>query len=381
MTEPDVTANDRVTPRRLLELFVVAMGVIGICLVAGLFTASEFYRRSIAMGGDPQAIEVVVLFQLVSGLIWAVATPLIVAMAERLPLRKPVVLRNALLLAVLLPVIAVVRAAIGAAILNLGEGHHVSLDLIRFSVSIRTHRNIAIEVMIVVITNLVMAHREATTRARRELAAKTLLARAELDGLRAQMQPHFVFLTLRTISDMVPVDPAAADDMIVGLADLLRRSLALGNDPLPLSDELDFVDRSLALYQVCFGGRLSVRYDADESVLGARVPPLLIQQLVEVAVMNAIAPAAGGEIEIRCRRAGELLRIEVLDHGTVDGRADEELLAPVRARLEKLFGTGHAVAQIADEGRVVTAVTIPLLGTDRPVGTALREQAIAGDTA
>jgi hypothetical protein len=375
MTERQVAANARVTPRRLLELFGTAMALIGICLLAGLFTASEFYRRSIAMGATPAAIDVLVLFQVVSGLIWAVATPLIIAIAERLPLRKPFVIRNALLLAVIIPVIAVVRAVIGAAILNLGEGHHVSLDLIRFSVSIRTHRNIAIEVMIVVITNLVLAQREASTRARRDLAAKTLLARAELDGLRAQMQPHFLFLTLRTISDMVPVDAGAADDMIVGLADLLRRSLALGNDPVPLSDELDFVDRSLALYQVCFGGRLSVRYDADESVLGARVPPLLIQQLVEVAVMNGIAPTGGGEIEIRCRRAGELLRIEVLDRGTVNGRADEELLAPVRARLEKLFGAGHNVVQISEDDRVVTAVTIPLLGAERPAGIAF--QAVA----
>jgi len=355
----DPAAPEPITRQRLLRLFGVAMALIAIWLVAGLFTASEFYRRTLAMGWIPEEVTVVVLFQMASSLIWAAVTPFIIALAERLPLRKPFLLRNALVIVGLLPAMAIARAAVGSVLLNLGEGHRVSMDMLRFSISIRTHRNIAIIAMIVVITNLVLAQREASARARRELAAQTLLARAELDGLRAQMQPHFLFLMLRTIAEMVPANAAAADDMIVGMAELLRRGLALGNDPVSLSDELDFVDRSLALYQVCFGGRLSVRYDAGENVLAARVPPLLVQQLVENAVTNGIAPEGGGEIEIRCRQDGGRLRIEVIDRAAAGIREDELALAPVRARLEKLFGDAYPMTVTRENDRVVTAVSIP----------------------
>lgn len=208
------------------------------------------------------------------------------------------------------------------------------------------------------ITNLVMARREAAERARRELAAQTLLARAELDGLRAQMQPHFLFLTLQTIAEVVHRDPATADDMIVGLSDLLRRSLTLGNDPVPLFDELDFVDRTLALYAICFDGRLTIRFDAGEDVLPARVPPLLVQQLVENAVVQGIAPAGGGAIEVRCWRDGDRLRLEVRDGGARAPRGEEGLM-PVRVRLEKLFGSAELTVR-HDANGSVAAVAVPL---------------------
>jgi hypothetical protein len=349
-----------ITPRRLLELTGIALAIIMIWLVIGLFTASEFYRRMIALQGQTEGILSVLVVQTVTALIWATLTPFLVAIAERLPLRKPVLLRNALLILAMLPAIAVFRAIVGSMALNLGEHHPVSLSMMRLSISIRTHRNIAIGAMIFVVTNLVMAQREAASRARRELAAQTLLAHAELDDLRAQMQPHFLFLTLQTIAEVVHVSPAAADDMIVGLADLLRGSLALGNEPVPLADELEFVDRSLALYQVCFRGKLAVRFDADDDVLAARVPPLLVQQLVQNAVVNGIAPAGAGEIDIRGWRDEAQLRIAVSDSGAALARDDAHGLAPVRTRLEKLFGNAQSLIVERRADRCVTTVAMPL---------------------
>lgn len=349
------------TARRLLELFGIAIAFIAIWIVVGLFTASEFYRRTITWKGQNEALREVVLFQMMVSLLWAAVTPLVVAIAERLPLRKPFLGRNTLLILLLLPTIGVSRAILGGSVLDLVEDGRISMEMLTLSVSVRTHRYTAMAAMIVVVTNLVMAQREAAARARRELAAQTLLARAQLDDLRAQMQPHFLFKTLETIGEVVHVDPAAADDMIVGLADLLRRSLALGNDPVSLSDELDFVDRNLALYQICFGGQLAVRFDAYEDVLAARVPPLLVQQLVENAVVNGIAPAGGGEIEIRGWRDGEQLRLEVRDRGSAASRDDEHGLAPVRARLEKLFGNAQSLTLRREAGDFVAAVSMPLV--------------------
>ena len=349
------------TTRRFLELVGISFALIVIWIVVGLFTASEFYRRSITWGGQTEALKEIVLFQIVSGLVWATVTPIIIAIAERLPLRTPFLLRNTGLIILLLPTIGFSRAVLGSALLDLIEDGRITIEMLQLSISIRTHRYTAMAAMIVVVTNLVLAQREAAARARRELAAQTLLARAQLDDLRAQMQPHFLFKTLQTIGEVVHHDPAAADDMIVGLADLLRRSLALGNDPVALSDELDFVDRNLALYQICFGGQLAVRFDAYEDVLAARVPPLLVQQLVENAVVNGIAPVGGGEIEIRGWRDGEQLRLEVRDGGTDVARDDEHGLAPVRARLEKLFGNAHTLTVRREARGVIAAVSLPLM--------------------
>jgi two-component system LytT family sensor kinase len=358
-----MSSTQTLTPRRLLELFGIVVALIVIWIVVGLYAASEFYRRSVALKGQTETLREVVLFQMVSGLQWAVITPIIVAIAERLPLRRPVLIRNTVLILVLLPVIGVSRAILGASVLDLVEDGRISREMVELSISIRTHRYTAMTAMIVVVTNLVIAQREAAMRARRELHAQTRLARAQLDDLRAQMQPHFLFKTLHTIREVVHLDPAAADDMVVGLADLLRRSLALGNDPVSLSDELDFVDRNLALYQICFGGRLSVRYDAYEDVLAARVPPLLVQQLVENAVVNGIAPTGGGEIEIRGWRDANQLRIEVrdrcLDTDSAAVRDDEQGLALVRARLEKLFGNAQSLTVRREPEGFIAAVSMP----------------------
>jgi hypothetical protein len=213
------------TARRLLRLFGIAMALIGIWAVAGLFTASEFQRRTIALGGAAEELGNVLRFQMVSSLNWAAATAVIIFIAERLPLRKPTLARNALILTAMLPGIAIARAVIGGIVLNLGEGDPVSLSMMELSISVRTHRNVAIAAVIIIITNLVLTQREAAARAQRELAAEALLARAEMDDLRAQLQPQFLIPALRTIAGIVETEPAAADEMVVALAAQLRESL------------------------------------------------------------------------------------------------------------------------------------------------------------
>ena len=218
------------TMKHFARLFGIAMAIVGVWIVAGLFTASEFYRRTLALSGATEHVEYILRFQMVQSLNWAWFTPIVVFIAERLPLRKPHLARNALLVIALLPLLAIVRAVAGGAILNLGEGDWPTRHMMELSISIRLHRNIAIEVMIIIFTNLLLAQREASQRAQRELDAQTLLARAKLDALRAQLQPAFVFTTLQTIADTIERDAAAADRMIVTFAELLRRSLAPAED-------------------------------------------------------------------------------------------------------------------------------------------------------
>ena len=213
------------TAQRFVRLFGIAMALIAIWLVAGLFTASEFQRRTIAQGGVTEEFPNVLRFQMVSSLNWAAATAIIIFIAERLPLRRPNLVRNALILTAMLPGIAIGRAVIGGIVLNLGEGDPVSLSMMELSISIRTHRNIAIAAVIIIVTNLVLTQREAAAREQRELAAEALIARAGMNELRAQLQPQFLIPALQTIAGIVETEPAAADEMIVALAAKLRESL------------------------------------------------------------------------------------------------------------------------------------------------------------
>src|SRR5262249_8169160 len=118
------------------------------------------------------------------------------------------------------------------------------------------------------------------SRERDHLAAH--LADVRLQLLSMQLQPHFLFNTLNTIAEMVHADPDAADSMIAGLSDLLRRTLELGPaQEIPLHAELDLLGLYLAIQKVRFGERLRVTIAVDESARAAAVPVLLFQPLVE----------------------------------------------------------------------------------------------------
>ncbi|HEU0078668.1 MAG TPA: histidine kinase, partial [Longimicrobiaceae bacterium] len=176
----------------------------------------------------------------------------------------------------------------------------------------------------------------------RELQASQLeaqLARAQLEALRSQIQPHFLFNTLNTISELVHESPDAADRMIVRLGDLLRLSVDnAGTQEVTLRRELDFLRAYLEIEQARFRDRLSVRLAIDPDTLDARVPNLLLQPLVENAIRQGIAERAGpGSIEVSAGREDGRLRLEVRDDGgglPAGGAVRERVgLGNTRARL------------------------------------------------
>jgi hypothetical protein len=229
------------TGKHLARLFGVAMALLAVCIVAGLFTASEFYRRSLALNGATERVEYILTFQICSSLLWAALVPFVIFAAERLPLRKPYLLRNAVILVVFVPLFAIFRAALGGIVMKLSEGDGWSRKFVDLSINIRTHRNIAITAVIILATNLLLAQREAAQRRQREAGAQTLLARAKLDELRAQFQPNFVFTALQAIADTIERDADEADRMIVTLAELLRHSLAADGDDVIEFEEVEVV--------------------------------------------------------------------------------------------------------------------------------------------
>lgn len=221
---------------------------------------------------------------------------------------------------------------------------------------------------IVSIAHALCFYRRAQERERRTLSLQAGLAKARLSALRMQLQPHFLFNSLNAIAELVHKDPDAADDMLVALASLLRLTLETsGEQELPLSRELEFVKRYLAIEHVRLGDRLQVAFDLAPETQEALVPAFLLQPLVENAVRHGLeAQAEPGRLRISAIRRGSDLLLTVFDSGP-GLRADKPLregigLANTRARLDELYGAAGTLELRMAEGFAVE-VTIPFRTT------------------
>jgi two-component sensor histidine kinase len=206
----------------------------------------------------------------------------------------------------------------------------------------------------------------------RELSAaqlETRLVEARLHTLQRQMQPHFLFNTLNTISALMHRDVDAADAMIARLSDLLRMSLQrVGVQEVPLKEELDFLSKYLEIEQTRFRDRLTVVFDVQADTLHALVPNLLLQPLVENAIKHGIGPRpTPGQITVRARRNGALLELDVQDNGV--GLSAARLtdfnrgvgLSNTRSRLEHLYGSLHRFEfRQPAEGGLLVCIAIPM---------------------
>jgi signal transduction histidine kinase len=166
---------------------------------------------------------------------------------------------------------------------------------------------------------------------------------ARLHALRLQLQPHFLFNTLNTVTALVHRDAVAAERMVTGLSELLRASLGpAGEQEVRLDRELDLVRHYVDIQQARFADRLSVRFDIDDEARDGMVPSLILQPLVENAILHGIAPrAAAGSVSIAARRRNGTLSLEVADDGIgrLDGSGREGVgLGNARARLTTLYG-------------------------------------------
>jgi signal transduction histidine kinase len=192
------------------------------------------------------------------------------------------------------------------------------------------------------------------------------LARAQLQVLKMQLQPHFLFNTLNAISALVHKDVHLADRMIARLGDLLRLTLDnAGTQEVPLQQELDFVKLYLEIERARLGPRLSLHFEIDPEARGACVPNLILQPIVENAVRHGIAPfSRPGRIEIEARRVEGRLWLEVRDDGPgLNGTGFKEGvgLANTRARLQQLYGAAHRFEMTNGPGRgFAVTLTLPL---------------------
>ena len=204
----------------------------------------------------------------------------------------------------------------------------------------------------------------------KELVASRLreqLARAELDALRMQLHPHFLFNALHSISALVHSDPARADVMLVRLSELLRRALQARTDnEITLAREIEFVRGYLELVAMRYGDRLEAEIGVPASLLGALVPNGILQPLVENAVVHGVEPSSQVcRVVLRAELTGDALKIEV-ENGLPEHPAEPSRgaagigLANVRARLEQLFEhAGRFEFEIEPGKRALARIVLP----------------------
>ena len=219
-------------------------------------------------------------------------------------------------------------------------------------------------VVLVVLRGLESTRHLREERFRRaELEAQ--LAQSQLQALRTQIQPHFLFNTLNAISALVLAEPMQARKMIARLSTLLRLTLEEHHlQLLPLARELEFVRHYLEIQRARFRDRLDTHFEVAEEALPAAVPCMILQPLVENALQHGLlAKVSRGNLRIRARREGEHLRLSVEDDGLgppSGGFVEGVGLGNTRARLEKLFGGAASLhMQALDGGGTRVELRVP----------------------
>lgn len=222
--------------------------------------------------------------------------------------------------------------------------------------------------------SLIFVTRERLRAAREQLAEaelrqsqqEKLLAETELKLLQAQIEPHFLFNTLSNITQLIRSEPELAVETLENLTTLLRASLARTRaGESTLGQEIDFASAYLAIQATRMGGRLRYEIDLPDKLREIPLPPLLVQPLLENAVLHGIEPQAeGGEVVFTARRIGDELILGVSDNGagvSETGTAGGSGLRNIRDRLRLRYGPKASLELTPAIPRGVNAlISIPL---------------------
>ncbi len=211
-------------------------------------------------------------------------------------------------------------------------------------------------------------YRAARERELKMAQLETSLTQAQLQALRVQLQPHFLFNALNTISSIIYEDVQAADQMIVRLSDLLRLTLRNSqSQEVKLSEELEFLNLYLEIMRARFEERLVINFDVESGIQDALVPQLILQPLVENSIRYAADPRSGVvTIGVCAKRENGALLLEVNDKGTGIVKDQQAVLGDgiglsnTAARLKQLYGAAHGLTlRNSVEGGLQVKIQIP----------------------
>lgn len=222
--------------------------------------------------------------------------------------------------------------------------------------------------LIATATHMAAYSRRLQAREHQAAELKAQLAEVRLKVLKSQLQPHFLFNTLHSISSLIYQDPRAADKMLRQLSDLLRMTLETSDEhEVTLRQELEFLELYLEIMKTRYGDRLQVETSVQSDIYDARVPNLILQPFVENAIKHGLEKQAGfGLVSVQARRNGDWLQIQISDSGAGLALPFETAVQRGKgwrntlARLQALYGNAHNLTfENRPEGGLCVMLEIP----------------------
>ena len=338
----------------------------GVWTLVGLFFSSQiyfFYLRT----EKPVSMLASLAWQMSATYVFALSTPLMLWLARRFRIERAGWRRSLLVHFCAGTLLAAAWAMCHIAIDSLfGSNIKFTTSNLARLIFVNLDKELLVYWIVVVASHAVdyyQRYREGELRA----------SQAQLQALKMQLHPHFLFNALHSISALVHSDPDAADKMIARLGDFLRLTLETSAaQEVPLRQELEFLNCYLEIERIRFHDRLTTQFDVDPQALDCRVPNLILQPVVENAIRHGVAPrSAPGHVEIKAVRRGQALLLQVRDNGAgLPAESSRRAqgaggvgLANTRARLSQLYGASHRFELANDpRGGAVATIEIPFIG-------------------
>ena len=256
--------------------------------------------------------------------------------------------------AVLLTVLWVQLSTFLAKVMDTVTGWQGTAGYVTFRVGLIFGAGIFYYLLSVAINYALIAQKDSQKAQELAVESSIRAREAELAALKAQINPHFLYNSLNSISALTSIDPAKAREMCVSLADFMRMTLGMGEKGvIPLGEELRLLEKYCAIEKVRFGERLEVKEEVEDSAKKCLLPPLLLQPLVENAVVHGIAQMPeGGWIRLKAERNGEKLSLMVensWDPEAGSTRRNGVGLKNVQRRLEARYGDAARLEASAEE--------------------------------
>ena len=356
-----------------LVLIWLVWGCIGLVFTSQLYFAA--LRSEQQMKWSAAAVT-----QFTYCFLWALATPLVIFLSRRFHLEKQNWRRNLLIhffFSFLLVVgIGSVHQIIGFEYFGRPLGRTYKFSNTLRNVSYNSSENFATYGLIVLLFHSFGYYKRYRQGELKASQLESMLAQAQLQSLKMQLHPHFLFNTLHSISALLHSDVDAARRMIVRLGDFLRLTLdSAGKQEVNVEQEIQFLKGYLEIEQIRFQDRLTVKVSVEPQALDIKVPNLILQPIVENAIRHGIAPrSAPGLIEIDVKRHNGMLHIEVrdngpglpLNHSSIKFFKGGLGLANTRARLDKLYGSAHRFElENNPAGGLTVTLEVPSNGRNR----------------
>ncbi|MCU1327123.1 MAG: histidine kinase internal region, partial [Bryobacterales bacterium] len=311
MTPPLRAAPARITLIKAAILF-------GLWTAYGLLCSWQAHYWY-AFSKNPMSWGEAFRYELSYAWLWGAFTPLIRWMARRYRIERAVWRRNLLVhIAAILVLVPVIKLLFDAITMPpTSPFHQFSWQNLFRSIESTFDTGTLLYVVVVLVEHAILYYKSYQVGLVKASQLQTQLIQAQLQALKMQLHPHFLFNTLHTISALVHEDPELAERTITRLGELLRLFLANSTiHEVPLSEELHILDLYLEIERTRFEDRLQVLYDVPASLQEAMVPNLVLQPLVENAIRHGLGrKATPGRISIAAERFGETLVLRITDDG------------------------------------------------------------------